>query len=298
MNIDNKTAFTAKSVKAIVLTGVIAVASATASMASASDLTDAARLREVADSLHNSGRTDSAAIVGAQAIELAHASGNAPMIVGAHSAQGVFLRSLGRIDEALANYEAALEIVTTEEFRANPDEEAIEETATFYVNLAVLELDLQHKEEAAKNAVQAGEWIGRSDDAGMKCSIYGVVGSVLTACGDLDKALEYQNLAYDNALESGNRDGAFRAAVYTMLISDRTGKKEEAEEWREKCREMLGEIVSTMSKLLYYQAECSICLKNDDSRGAVQWFDKILSMDGIDNMPFVKYDCYNNMHVA
>ena len=53
-----------------------------------------------------------------------------------------------------------------------------------------------------------------------------------------------------------------------------------------------------MAKLVYYQAECSICLKENDSKGSLLWFNKILELDGIDHLPFVKFDVYNNMHIA
>lgn len=86
------------------------------------NLTEIARLRESADSLHSIGRKASAAVVGQQAIDLAVKSGDRTQIVGTHAAQGVFLRSLGRIDDALKHYEAALEIVTSEEFRTHPDQ--------------------------------------------------------------------------------------------------------------------------------------------------------------------------------
>lgn len=159
-----------------------------------------AALREAADSLHSIGRTDSAAIVGQRAIELAEADGNPTQVVGAHSSQGVFLRSLGKVDEALASYEKALEIVTSGAFRENPDDEAIEEIASLYINLSVLNLDMQQKEDAAKNAIHSAEYIARSSDAELKSMIFGVVGSVLTGCGDLNNALKYQGLAYDSAL--------------------------------------------------------------------------------------------------
>ena len=64
-------------------------------------IAEIAALREVADSLHNVGRTDSAVIVGAEAIRLAEKSGDPTQIVGTNAAQGVFLRSLGRVAEAL-----------------------------------------------------------------------------------------------------------------------------------------------------------------------------------------------------
>lgn len=268
------------------------------SFASGNDIAEIARMRETADSLHSIGRTDSAAIVGEEAIRLADKIGDPTQIVGTNAAQGVFLRSLGRIDEAMQRYETALAIITSGKFREKPDQEAIEEIASLYINLSVLNLDMQNKDEAGRNAVLAGDWIAKSDDTELKGVIYGVVGSVLTGCGDIDRALKYQDLAYRNSLESGSSDAAFRAAAYTMLLSDRSGDKAAAESWRQKCLSLMPQISSMTSKMAYYQAECSICLKNNDNRGAIIWFDKILGLEGIDNLPFVKFDCYNNMHLA
>lgn len=261
-------------------------------------IAEIAGLREAADSLHSIGRTDSAAIVGRRAIELAEKSGDLTQIVGTRSAQGVFLRSLGRIDEALESYEGALEIITSGKFRENPDQEAIEEIASLYINLSVLNLDTQHKEQAVKHATLAGEWIAKSSDPELRSTIYGVVGSVLTGCGEPEKALQYQELAYKDAMESGDREAAFRAAAYAMLASDRIGNKGTADDWRRKCQALLPEIESSMARLVYYQAECSINLKAGDNKGALRWFDEILKTDGIDNLTFVKFDCYNNMHIA
>ena len=268
------------------------------SFASGEDIAEIVALREIADSLHSVGRTDSAAIVGEKAISLADRCGDPVMIVGANASQGVFLRSLGRIDEALQKYETAMAIVTSGAFRENPGQEAVEEIASLYINLSVLNLDMQNKDEAARNAVSAADWVGKSDDAALKAVIYGVVGSVLTGCGDLDRAMQYQDLAYQNSLESGSPDAAFRAAAYAMLLSDRSGDKAKAESWRQKCQSLMPQIESMMSKLTYYQAECSICLKNKDERRSIAWFDKILELEGIDNLPFVKFDCYNNLHLA
>lgn len=256
------------------------------------------RLRETADSLHGVGQTEEAIRVGRQAIELAEKSGDPVQIVGTHSAQGVFLRSTGRIDEALESYDRALRIATSEAFRENPDQEAIEETASLYINLAVLNLDMQNKEQAATNARLSGEWVSKSDDPELKSTVYGVVGSVLTGCGELDDALAYQTLAYECALAGDDPEAAFRAAAYNMLLSDRLGDKPKAQEWRDKCTELLPEIQSSMARMVYYQAECSICLKNDDPEGAIKWFEAILNTEGIENLPFVQFDCYNNLHLA
>lgn len=264
----------------------------------AQSLSEINTLREKADSLHSVGQTEEAVKIGEQAIKLAEESGNQVQIVGTHSAQGVFLRSLGRIDEALVSYNEALRIITSEGFRANPSQEAIEETASLYINLAVLNLDMQNKEQASQNAKLAGEWVSKSNDAELKSTIFGVVGSVLTGCGEFEEAMSYQTLAYDNALVCGDRETAFRAAAYSMLLCDRMDDKSKAEQWRKKCVELLPEIKSVMARLVYYQAECSICLKNNDPRGAIKWFEEILNSEGIENLPFIRYDCYNNLHIA
>ncbi|MDE6637726.1 MAG: hypothetical protein K2K32_05770 [Muribaculaceae bacterium] len=162
----------------------------------------------------------------------------------------------------------------------------------------MLNLDTQHKDQAAKHALLAGEWIAKSDDPELRSVIYGVIGSVLTGCSQLEKAIKFQQLAYNDALASDDKEAAFRAASYAMLASDRIGDKLKSGEWRGKCQSLLPEIESSMARLVYYQAECSICLKGNDNRGALKWFDEILKTDGIDNLPFVKFDCYNNMHIA
>lgn len=274
------------------------ICSSILAFAAGADIEEIARLRKAADSLHTAGRTDSAAIVGEKAIQLANRHGNPTMIVGTHASQGVYLRSLGRIEEALKVYNEALKIITSGKFRTNPDQEAIEEIASLYINLATLNLDMQNKEQASHNAELSAKWIAKSRDAELRSTVYGVAGSVLTGCGDLKKALHYQSLAYNDALESGSDESAFRAAAYTMLISDRLGDKQTAQSWRKKCNALMPKIKSVMARLVYYQAECSICLKEGDLKGSLAWFDKILTMEGIDHLPFVKFDCYNNMHTA
>lgn len=257
-----------------------------------------ARLKAAADSLHSVGRTDSALLLGARAIELAEKTADPTLIVSTHSSQGVFLRSSGNIEEALASYDAALAIVTSGQFRENPDAEAIEEIASLYINLAVLNLDMAHKEDAVRNAGLAADWCMKSTDPAFRSMLLGVVGSVMMSAGKFDEALHYQTISYDDAVEAGDKDAAFRSAAYNMLLADKMGDKAVAERWRGICRGVLPEITAMTTCLVYYQAECSICLKNGDNPGALEYFGKILALDGIDAFPFVQLDCYNNMHLS
>ena len=251
-----------------------------------------------ADSLHNAGRTDSALVVGEKTLELAEQSGNPVYQVSAHSAQGVFLRSSGRIHEALKEYNHALEIATSDAFRRNPSQDAIEEISTLYINFGVLNLDMQHKEEAVKNCSTAAEWIEKSEDPAFRAMAYGAAGGVMMSAGEFEKAAAMHNSAYADALKSGDQDGEFRAAAYSMLLAFKSGDNPGVGKWRGICTGLLPDTQATMSRLLYYQAECSIALNSHDPRKALLWFRRILELDGIDGMPFVKFDCYNNMHEA
>ncbi len=162
------------------------------------DKTLADRIRsrlEMADSLHSVGKTDTAAILGKETIRLAEKTGDPVLKIASNSAQRVYLRSLDRADQALECYNKGLALATSKDFRQNPSQEVIEEIASLYINLAVLNLDMQNKSEAAKNARLSGEWISKSADPGLKSIIFGVGGSVLTGTGDYDKALEFQDLA-------------------------------------------------------------------------------------------------------
>ena len=80
------------------LVSLLLLISSVTAFAGYDNIAEIARLRQAADSLHSIGRTDSAVTVGAHAIDLAVKSGDLTQIVGTNAAQGVFLRSLGKID--------------------------------------------------------------------------------------------------------------------------------------------------------------------------------------------------------
>lgn len=259
---------------------------------------DIARLRAAADSLHSIGRTDSAIVVGKRAIQLAEQSGDDLLILGTHSAQAVFLRSSGNVDEALVHYNQALRIATSEPVRQKPNEEAVEEIASLYTNLAVLELDMAHREKAADYAHTAAQWVGKSHDKTLKSQIYGVIGSVLTGTGDLNGAMNCHSLSYRFAHETKDTEAAFRSAAYALLTTHRLNRSADVTRWRGICTNLLPEISSVTAQMLYYQVECSISLDHKDEQRAVTYFQKILALKGIESFPFIQYDCYNNMHLA
>lgn len=270
----------------------------TVSWATVSDEEEYAALRALADSLHSVGSTDSAIKQAELACNLARRSGKASWILGAHSSLGVFLRSVGKVDEALAHYDEAMQIATTDEFRRDADEDAMQEVAALYLNLSVLHYDMAHKDEALRYAVHATEWAERCADKDFKGQIYTAAVPVITTMGDGDTALEYQQKGYAYTLEAGSYDAALKAAAYTLLSYDKQGKEQEVDLWRSRCLDLLSKVVAVTARLTYFQVECSISIRHERPHDTIAWMDSILSLDGIEHLPFVVLDCYNNMHLA
>lgn len=262
----------------------------------ATDVEQIGQLMAVADSLHANGRSDSAITVARRAERIARRVDEPGLVLTVNSSLGVYLRSNGQVDEALRCYDQALKIVTTPQFREQPDEEDCESAASLYVNLSALHIDMSHKELASTYARQAAAWAEKCTDGAFRAGIFGVVGSVLTFTGQLEDAMRYQQRAYEDALEAGDTEQALRAAAYGMLTCDRAGRVDDVEAWRRKCRALLGPDLSIMARLLYFQIECAISQGHQQTRASIAWFDSILALPGIEGMPFVAFDCYNNLH--
>ena len=255
-------------------------------------------LRRRADALHSEGKNDSALTVAAEAAEAALRGRDTVALVGLYSSMGVYLRTMGRLDEALARYGEALAMCTTEGYRRRAGEQGRQEAAGLYLNLATLHVDLQHKKEAAYYARLAAEWAGRCSDKAFKAQLLAQDGLIMLMCGDNAAASAMLSEAYSTAVAGGDYASALSAAAYMVAVADRSGGGEAEALWRGRCRELEGKVGDTMALVAYYQIMCSLEMNHGRWRQAIALFDKILSTKGVDGMPFVVYDCYNNMHDA
>ena len=255
-------------------------------------------LRRRADALHSEGKNDSALAVAAEAAEAALRGRDTVALVGLYSSMGVYLRTMGRLDEALARYGEALAMCTTEGYRRRAGEQGRQEAAGLYLNLATLHVDLQHKKEAAYYARLAAEWAGRCSDKAFKAQLLAQDGLIMLMCGDNAAASDMLSEAYSTAVAGGDHASALSAAAYMVAVADRSGGGEAEALWRGRCRELEGKVGDTMALVAYYQIMCSLEMNHGRWRQAIALFDKILSTKGVDGMPFVVYDCYNNMHDA
>ena len=264
-------------------------------MAAADKLSE---LRQKADALHGGGKNDSALIVAREALDMATKSRNTTAIVGINSSMGVYLRTMGKTDEALRHYNEAMKLCTTAEFKAKADEDARQEAAALYLNLATLHIDMQHKKEAMYYAGLSVDWTQKCADKTFKAQMLSQNGLMFLMAGDNNKAADMLTRSYGYAMELGQTDAAMSAAAYMVATADRLGDRRGADMWRGRCRTLEPKVSSTMTLVAYYQILCSIELNHENWRGALPLFKKILTIKGIEQMPFVVYDCYNNMHEA
>lgn len=255
-------------------------------------------LRQKADALHSEGKNDSAVIVAEKALAEAVANGDTTAIVGLNSSLGVYLRTMGKLDEALKHYGEAMKLCTTEAYKRRAGEDARQEAAVLYLNLATLHIDMQHKEQAAYYARLCADWAARCTDRGFKSQVMSQNGLVLLMCGDNKEAARQLSAAYSNAVAAGQQASALSAAAYMVAVTDRLDDKAAETLWRSRCRELEGKVADTMTLIAYYQILCGVEMNRQDWNAAIALFDKILSVKGVDKMPFVVYDCYNNMHDA
>ena len=255
-------------------------------------------LRQKADALHAEGKNDSAVIVAEKALAEAVVNGDTTAIVGLNSSLGVYLRTMGKLDEALKHYGEAMKLCTTEAYKRRAGEDARQEAAVLYLNLATLHIDMQHKEQAAYYARLCADWAARCTDRGFKSQVMSQNGLVLLMCGDNQEAARQLSAAYSNAVAAGQQASALSAAAYMVAVTDRLDDKAAETLWRSRCRELEGKVADTMTLIAYYQILCGVEMNRQDWNAAIALFDKILSVKGVDKMPFVVYDCYNNMHDA
>lgn len=256
-------------------------------------------LLSTADSQHAAGHSDSAIVSASAALERAKKLKHRSAMIEAYSSLGVYLRSQGKVKEALARYDEALKLaVTPTNGQQKDDERYLEAVAVLYVNLATLHIDLQHKEEALRHARHSAEWAARCKDEAFLSQIYPTLGSILLMVQAYDEASRYLEESYQLAIRQNQPDAALTATAYLMVTAQRSGQKGRIPTLKARAERLLPEAQSFMAKLAYYQVVCAEQLSEKQYREALATSRTILGMDGIENLPFVLFDIYNNMHDA
>lgn len=254
------------------------------------------RILEVTDSLYSLGKVDSALVVCRKAAPLIRQEKNPSVIVSFYTSQGVYLRSSGLLPDAVKSYDTALEYVNRLDMSSEDDRQSV---VVLYNNLSTLHMDMKSLDKSEEYALRAVSLADKCTDKAFRAQIYTVASSVLIVRKLYDKAKEYLEKAVELSHEEGLFDNELSALTYYMLVLQRTDSpKGEINRYARKADFILPRVSSVMTLINYYQILFVIRRDNKEYREVIATADKLLSLDGIKNYPFLLYDIYNNLHSA
>lgn len=256
------------------------------------------RLQTQADALHAKGQTDSAITVARRMLTRATELRDTASAVGAGSALGVYLRSQGRLEEALKSYDNALRLVTTPSFARRADARACEEAAVLYMNLATLHVDMQNKTQAVDCARKSEAWAARCPDAPALAGIHMGNASVFLMCKETEAATRGFSKAAALAEQADDYETALGARSYLAYVLRMSGREKEAARCERRAEALLPHVGSVTARAMYYQLQFVGEMNGGRYREAIATGRKALALAGIKGFPFIVYDFYNNMHEA
>lgn len=254
------------------------------------------KLTETADTYYQTGKIDSALWAINQAIQQALADKDTCHIVSCYTSQGVYLRSSGKILEAVTVYDKALQLAT---HLPETSEENRQSLVTLYNNLATIYLDMKNPEQALKYAREAVKKADQCQDASFRAQIYNVCASIFITQKEYETAKTYLVKSIELSRQVGQTDTELYARTYYLLTLFRSGAStQEIQRLVRQTEELAAKISSTMSLVNYYQVLFYIQQNQKEWKNAAQTAEKMLKLPGIENYPFLKYDIYNNLHIV
>lgn len=254
------------------------------------------KLTETADTYYQTGKIDSALWAIDQAIQQALADKDTCHIVSCYTSQGVYLRSSGKIPEAVAAYDKALQLAAR---LPETSEENRQSLVTLYNNLATIYLDMKNPEQALKYAREAVKKADQCQDASFRAQIYNVCASIFITQKEYETAKTYLVKSIELSRQVGQPDTELYARTYYLLTLFRSGAStQEIQRLVRQTEELAAKISSTMSLVNYYQVLFYIQQNQKEWKNAAQTAEKMLKLPGIENYPFLKYDIYNNLHIV
>lgn len=260
------------------------------------DAGEVGRILEVADSLYSLGRVDSALAICRETAPLLRQEQDAVLLVSFYTSQGVYLRSSGKLPDAVESYDTALGYVDRLDMASEDDRQS---AVVLYNNLSTLYVDMQSPDKSEKYALLAVALADKCTDKTFRAQIYTVASSIFIIRKLYDKAREYLSKAMELSHEEGLFEQELTALTYYMLVLQKSGgTKGEIDRYAGKAAAILPRVKSVMVLINYYQSLFVVRQGSKDYRGAVDIADKLLGLDEVANYPFLQYDIYNNLHLA
>ncbi|WP_308762701.1 tetratricopeptide repeat protein [uncultured Bacteroides sp.] len=254
------------------------------------------KLTETADAFYQAGKPDSALWAIGQAIQQALTNKDTCSIVSCYTSQGVYLRSSGKIPEAIAAYDKALQLAVCLPENSEENRQAL---VTLYNNLATIHLDMKNPEQALKYAHKAVTQADQCQDADFRTQIYNVCASIFITQKEYKTAKTYLSKAIKLSQQLQQPETELSARTYYLLTLFREGAStQEIQPLVQQTNRLASKVHSTMALVNYYQVLFYVQQAQKEWKQAAQTAKKILHLPGIENYPFLEYDIYNNLHLV
>lgn len=257
---------------------------------------DVEKLTETADTYYQAGKVDSALWAIEQALQLAMTEKDTCAMMSCYTSQGVYLRSSGKLTEAIAAYDKALQYAP---LLSEDNEDNLEAITTLYNNLATVYLDMKNPAQAVKYALDAVKQADKCQDKSFRTQIYTVCSSIFITQKEYEAAKTYLSKAIALSQQLQQPETELGARTYYLLTLFRTqASASEIQKLVEQTNALAAKVNSTMALVNYYQVLFYVQQTRKEWKAATQTAQKILQLPGIENYPFLQYDVYNNLHLV
>lgn len=257
---------------------------------------DVEKLTETADTYYQAGKVDSALWAIEQALQLAMTEKDTCAMMSCYTSQGVYLRSSGKLTEAIAAYDKALQYAP---LLSEDNEDNLQAITTLYNNLATVYLDMKNPAQAVKYALDAVKQADQCQDKSFRTQIYTVCSSIFITQEEYEAAKTYLSKAIALSQQLQQPETELGARTYYLLTLFRTqASASEIQKLVEQTNALAAKVNSTMALVNYYQVLFYVQQTRKEWKAATQTAQKILQLPGIENYPFLQYDVYNNLHLV
>ena len=180
---------------------------------------DVEKLTETADTYYQAGKVDSALWAIEQALQLAMTEKDTCAMMSCYTSQGVYLRSSGKLTEAIAAYDKALQYAP---LLSGNNEENLQAITTLYNNLATVYLDMKNPAQAVKYALDAVKQADKCQDKSFRTQIYTVCSSIFITQEEYEAAKTYLSKAIALSQQLQQPETELGARTYYLLTLFRT----------------------------------------------------------------------------
>lgn len=211
-------------------------------------------------------------------------------LLGSYRALGMYERSTGHLEEALASYERALALLADDH---RP--EMSEERASLYVNLAVLCVDMKQIRSSLHYAKLALKDLESVTNEQSNVQAYANLSMVFMEGKELEKAAMCIRRSMILSVKMNDKNMQLRNLGYQLHLESLLNEEDSVDYYISRARSLLPHVQATNTLAGYYQAERDVLLSFQRFAEALTSCRQLLQVAGVEQKPFILKDTYEAM---